>query len=48
MARLPVARTTDLDLPLLYRAHEADPLLLLIGMVLDQQQSIERAFTAPT
>ena len=47
MARLPVAWTKDLDLPLLYRAHEADPLLLLIGMVLDQQQSIERAFTAP-
>ena len=47
MARLPVALTTDLDLPLLYRADEADPLLLLIGMVLDQQQSIERAFTAP-
>ena len=25
----------------------ADPLALLIGMVLDQQQTIERAFTAP-
>ena len=47
MARLPVARTTDLDLALLYRADQADPLLLLLGMVLDQQQSIERAFTAP-
>ena len=47
MARLPRTVTVELDLPLLYRAHEADPLLLLIAMVLDQQQSIERAFTAP-
>ena len=47
MARLRVAVTTDMDLAILYRAREAEPLLLLIGMVLDQQQSIERAFTAP-
>ena len=47
MARLRVAVTTDMDLAILYRADQADPLLLLIGMVLDQQQSIERAFTAP-
>ena len=47
MARLTNAITANLDLPLLYRAEHADPLLLLIGMVLDQQQSIERAFTAP-